>query len=110
MCIALDDDDGLDLVLMPGVAFDRERNRLGHGKGNVFPSAQQITADCVSQGYYDRYIARLEAWSEKTAKKMPALVALALNDQIVDEEIPTDATDYKPDLVLTPDGQIAGFG
>ncbi|ORE22451.1 5-formyltetrahydrofolate cyclo-ligase [Rhizopus microsporus] len=25
--------EGLDLILMPGVAFDQNRNRIGHGKG-----------------------------------------------------------------------------
>jgi 5-formyltetrahydrofolate cyclo-ligase len=31
---ALDEDgNGLDLILVPGVAFDQNRNRIGHGKG-----------------------------------------------------------------------------
>ena len=32
---ALDDNygNGLDLILVPGVAFDEEKNRIGHGKG-----------------------------------------------------------------------------
>ncbi|CAO0794412.1 unnamed protein product [Mucor circinelloides] len=32
---AIDDNygNGLDLILVPGVAFDKERNRIGHGKG-----------------------------------------------------------------------------
>jgi 5-formyltetrahydrofolate cyclo-ligase len=31
----LDDNygNGLDLILVPGVAFDEEKNRIGHGKG-----------------------------------------------------------------------------
>lgn len=33
--VAIDDNygNGLDLILVPGVAFDKERNRIGHGKG-----------------------------------------------------------------------------
>lgn len=49
----------IDLVIVPGVAFDRQNNRLGRG-----------------QGYYDRFL-----------KKMPArtpLIGLAFDFQIVD--------------------------
>lgn len=27
------EEEGLDMILMPGMAFDRQRQRLGHGKG-----------------------------------------------------------------------------
>ncbi|EIE85082.1 5-formyltetrahydrofolate cyclo-ligase [Rhizopus delemar RA 99-880] len=30
---ALETKEGLDLILVPGVAFDQNRNRIGHGKG-----------------------------------------------------------------------------
>lgn len=32
MIVALDR-AGLDLILVPGVAFDKNKNRIGHGKG-----------------------------------------------------------------------------
>ena len=92
---------------MPGIAFDRTRTRLGYGKGASMTPSFPFTTYYL-QGYYDRYVALIEEWTAARDKKMPALVALALNAQIQKEEIPFDSTDYKPDLILTPDEQITG--
>lgn len=96
-------------MLMPGIAFDRTRTRLGYGKGESLANCLVLLAE-FRLGYYDRYIALIEEWTAARDKKMPALVALALSTQIEKAEIPFDSTDYKPDLILTPDEQIAGFG
>ncbi|KAI9363294.1 5-formyltetrahydrofolate cyclo-ligase [Pilaira anomala] len=80
------DDAGLDLILVPGVAFDKNKSRIGHGKG-----------------YYDRYIKKCNAWSEEHGKQPPKLVALALNEQIVPVgTIPLEETDQTLDHILTP--------
>ncbi len=63
----------LDLVLVPGLAFDRQGNRLGYGGG-----------------YYDRLLAEIEA----------PKVALAFAAQIVDS-IPTETHDCSVDLIVT---------
>lgn len=72
-----DPQDGL--IVMPGVAFDKCRNRIGFGGG-----------------YYDRYL---------SDKPMLYKIALAYNCQVVDH-IVAEATDIKPDIIVTETGVI----
>lgn len=67
----------LDLIVVPGVAFDTAGNRLGHG-----------------MGYYDRFLARTGRQSFK--------LALAYDFQIV-PQVPAEPHDIKMDGVLTPE-------
>ncbi|XP_043794431.1 5-formyltetrahydrofolate cyclo-ligase [Apis laboriosa] len=70
---------GLDLILLPGLAFTTNGKRLGHG-----------------MGYYDKF---LELCLKKQQNK-PHLIAVAFNEQIW-EDIPTSENDIVLDLVLT---------
>jgi 5-formyltetrahydrofolate cyclo-ligase len=72
-CVALPLDD-LDLVLVPGLAFDAQGHRLGRGKG-----------------FYDRML------KDFKGKK----VGIAFDEQIVDA-VPAEKNDVKMDFVLTP--------
>ena len=65
----------LDLIIVPGVAFDIMGNRLGRGKG-----------------YYDHF---LKAIASSILK-----IALAYEIQIV-EKIPTDTNDVPVDMIIT---------
>lgn len=97
---------GLDLILMPGVAFDGESRRLGHGKG-----------------FYDRYLQRHQSLLQgKSEIKMPYLgtkrlaielmssnscaVGLALQEQVLStgQQIPTGPDDWRVNRVISPDG------
>ncbi|KAJ0400103.1 hypothetical protein ATCC90586_005124 [Pythium insidiosum] len=79
----------LDLVLMPGVAFDRRGGRLGHGKG-----------------YYDSFLRRLADRSEAAGRtSRPIKVGLCLTDQLVDA-VPLSPHDRMLDMVVTPDELI----
>ncbi|KAJ6627975.1 5-formyltetrahydrofolate cyclo-ligase [Mycena sp. CBHHK59/15] len=74
-------DVGLDMILVPGLAFDRSLSRLGHGKG-----------------YYDRFISTYSA----TGRALPLLVALSLREQLLDlSTVPTAAHDWKMDCIIT---------
>ncbi|MBN1258404.1 5-formyltetrahydrofolate cyclo-ligase [Candidatus Peregrinibacteria bacterium] len=64
----------LDLIIIPGVAFDRRGNRLGMGKG-----------------YYDRFL--------KAFKAVPK-IALAFEEQVL-AQVPKEIYDEPVDLVLT---------
>lgn len=80
--------DGLDLVVMPGVAFTRGGGRCGHG-----------------MGYYDKYLhAYFNRFPDRIKTNKTSLIALAFKEQIVnDEQLALDPHDYPLDLVLTSD-------
>jgi 5-formyltetrahydrofolate cyclo-ligase len=76
--------EDLDLVMVPGVAFDRNGGRTGHGKG-----------------YYDKLL--------QHARSDAPLVALAFECQLFDE-IPVASHDIYMDKVVTEKGVYVGKG
>jgi len=74
----------LDLVMVPGVAFDRTGARMGHGKG-----------------YYDKLL--------QHARPDAPLVALAFECQLF-PEIPTAAHDIFMDKIITEKAVYPGRG
>jgi 5-formyltetrahydrofolate cyclo-ligase len=67
--------DKIDLVIIPGIAFDRKGDRIGYGTG-----------------FYDRFL--------KTLKKTVPFIALAYDLQIV-PEIPKDEMDVRISKIIT---------
>jgi len=67
--------NNIDLMAIPGVAFDKSGHRLGYGAG-----------------YYDKLL--------ETEHTRPLLVALAFELQIVDE-IPVGSHDVRVDMIVT---------
>ena len=70
----------IDVIITPGVAFDRDKNRVGFGRG-----------------YYDRFFVK-----HSNAKK----IAIAFEKQIIDEGIETDKYDKKVDILITENNII----
>mmetsp|Transcript_25162 Transcript_25162/g.28999 ORF Transcript_25162/g.28999 Transcript_25162/m.28999 type:complete len:314 (-) Transcript_25162:171-1112(-) len=86
----------LDVLLVPGVAFDKSGGRLGHGKG-----------------YYDRFIERMRSNhgcdGKSTSLKKPYLIGVGLSPQLLEAEgldedrlVPTLGHDYQMDHLLFP--------
>ena len=67
--------EGIDLVIVPGVAFDEDGDRIGYG-----------------MGFYDRFL--------RNIRKHVPVIGLAYELQIVDD-IPVDDTDVTVDKVVT---------
>ncbi len=76
--------EDLDLVMVPGVAFDRNGGRTGHGKG-----------------YYDKLL--------QHARKDAPLVALSFECQLF-EQIPAEEHDIYMDKVVTEKEVYVGRG
>lgn len=72
---------GLDLIVVPGVAFSKERKRLGHGAG-----------------FYDEYI----SYYNTKFEKRPLLIGIGLKEQLL-EDLPTDSHDWNLDIVVIGD-------
>lgn len=70
----------IDVCVVPGVAFDRQGNRMGRGAG-----------------YYDRFLARLQS---RTVK-----IAVAFSQQLI-ESVPHTDHDVKMDMIITEDELI----
>lgn len=75
-----DEERAPDLVILPGLAFDRRGARLGYGGG-----------------YYDRWLGSLA--------ERPPLVGLCHDFQIL-TRVPTDALDIPVNYLLTPSGLL----
>ena len=74
------DPETVDVVVTPGLAFDREGNRLGYGGG-----------------YYDRYLARMGGAILR--------VGVAFSLQLVDR-VPHEQEDQPVDVVVTDQGVL----
>ena len=70
--------ESFDLVIVPGVAFDRQGGRLGHGKG-----------------YYDRFLEQASAFR----------LGLTFNCQLL-ETVPTELHDVPMNAILTESGIV----
>jgi len=68
----------IDVILIPGIAFDRVGHRIGSGGG-----------------YYDRFLVRTEA----------VRIGLSYSFQIIDR-VPAEPHDVKMDLIITEDEVI----
>jgi len=70
----------IDIILVPGLAFDKNKNRLGFGKG-----------------YYDRFLNQVRFDSLK--------IALAFHFQILDI-LPVESWDVPMDMIITEKGIV----
>ena len=70
--------DKIDIAIIPGMAFDRNHNRLGRGKG-----------------FYDRLLPKIKA----------PKIGICFSFQVVDE-VPVDELDIPLDEVWTENGKL----
>lgn len=73
----------LDVIIVPGVGFDMDGGRIGHGKA-----------------YYDVFLRRCRAAHERVGLPPPRVVGVALACQIV-HQVPMEAHDQRLDRLYT---------
>lgn len=75
-----------DVIIIPGLAFDRIGGRLGYGSG-----------------YYDRFLERLQPYVNH--KKPPILIGLGYEMQVV-HQVPMDRHDAMLNILITENGVV----
>lgn len=73
-------ESAIDLIIVPGIAFDRQLNRMGRGKG-----------------YYDRALSTLQV----------PKIGICFDFQLLDT-VPVESFDKKMDLIITEKEMITG--
>lgn len=71
---------GIDMVVVPMVAGDRQKNRIGYGKG-----------------YYDRFLSKVDVYK----------IGLLFNCQLSEFPIPVEPFDIKLDMLITENEVIS---
>ncbi len=71
--------ENIDLFIVPGICFDKKRNRVGFGKG-----------------YYDKYLVNTNSLK----------IGICFDEQILSDYIKAEKTDVKMDVVITDKQKI----
>jgi len=82
----------LDVVVVPGVAFDDKCRRLGRGKG-----------------YYDTFLESLASCRHAQGLERPVTVGICFDEQVV-ADVPVDQHDRILDFVVTPSTTFRNTG
>ncbi|KAL8225661.1 hypothetical protein R6Q57_018218 [Mikania cordata] len=83
-------DEPVDLLLLPGLAFDKTGRRLGRGGG-----------------YYDTFLSKYQELARQRNWKQPLLIALSYSVQIIEDGvIPLTPRDVFIDALVSPSGFI----
>jgi 5-formyltetrahydrofolate cyclo-ligase len=78
---------GIDVVVVPGVAFDRRGSRIGYGAG-----------------YYDRFLGGLRRAEGDAARAFTVSPAFAV--QVLEDDLPVGPFDLPVDAIVTEDETI----
>ena len=77
------DENILDLIIVPAVAFDYTKNRIGFGGG-----------------YYDTFLSSIVFLEKKKNRNKPLVIGVCYDFQLIDY-IPSEVHDIKVDCIIT---------